>query len=115
MKMTYIEKIKLLKKELKNPNEKFINKEICLVMSAYKAYSIMGKRVVDLCELFDGSIADASYGGCYVLPGEILSLEEIYKRLILNEIKRNIVKALIEFNFKDEEINKLAKKYKIEL
>lgn len=46
---------------------------------------------------------------------EILSLEEIYKRLISFEIKRNIVKALIEFNFKDEEINKLAKKYKIEL
>lgn len=86
---------------------------MCLVMSAYKAYSMMEKRAVDLCELFDGSIADASYGGRYVLPGEILSLEEIYKRLILCEIKRNIVKALIKFNFKDEEINKLAKKYKI--
>ena len=62
MKISYIEKIKLLEKELENPNEKFINKEICLVMSAYKAYSIVEKRVVDLCELFDGSIADASYG-----------------------------------------------------
>lgn len=44
MKTSYIEKIKLLEKELENPNEKFINKEMCLVMSAYKAYSIMEKK-----------------------------------------------------------------------
>jgi hypothetical protein len=70
---------------------------------------------IDLCVFFDGCAADATYAGCYICPGETLKIKDIHKRLILNEIKRLIVCELVKSKFKEDELIKIAKIYKIKI
>lgn len=83
-----------------------------------KHLSMEKENIVRL--ITDIAIIDINDGVTFKVVGSSdIRLDDQYGgfqvKVISTEIKRNIVKALIEFNFKDEEITKLAKKYKIEL
>ena len=109
------EKIQKLENELAINSEKFASEEECLVINPYRVYSLEREEEIDLCVFFDGCVADATYAGCYICPGEILKIKDIHTRLILNEIKRLIVSELIKSKFKDDELIKIAKIYKIKV
>ena len=108
-----INKINLIEKELMNPLE-FLDNRKCLILDSYNAYLLGENKKINFCDIFENSrLADQSYSGCYVLPNELLTIREVYERLLVNEIKRMLLKKVIELEELDAETSNLVSKYEI--
>lgn len=108
-----INKIYLIENELSKPTE-FLDYRNCIILDAYNGYILDENKKVNFCDLFEKSrLADPSYSGCYVLPNEMMTIREVYERLLINEIKRMLLKRIIESKELDNETNLLVSKYEI--
>ena len=106
-------KIDIIEKEIINPTE-FLDERRCLILDGFNAYLLEERLKINLCDFFEKSrVVDPNYSGCYVLPNEILTIREIYDRLLVNEIKRLLLKLILEHYQLDDGIKLLISKYKI--
>ena len=106
-------KINLIEKEIVNPTE-FLDDRKCLILDAYNAYILEEGLKINLCDFFEKSkVVDPNYSGCYIFPNELLTIREIYDRLLVNEIKRLLLKLVLESHQVDDDIKLLISKYKI--
>lgn len=111
--MRILEKINMIEKELHNSSE-FLDNRKCLVMDAYNAYLVQENKIINLCDYYENSkLVDPSYSGCYIFPNELLTIREIYERLLVNEIKRLLVKLVVTQEELDYETDLLLSKYEI--
>ena len=71
-------------------------------------------KTINLCDYYEKSnLVDPMFSGCYILPNEMLTIREIYERLLFNEIKRLLVKFVVTQNDFDYETRLLLSKYGI--
>lgn len=111
--MALLEKIYRIEKELDNPSE-FLDDRKCLVMDAYNVFLVEEKKTINLCDYYEKSnLVDPMFSGCYILPNEMLTIREIYERLLVNEIKRLLVKFVVTQNDSDYETELFLSKYGI--
>lgn len=111
--MALLEKIYRIEKELDNPSE-FLDDRKCLVMDAYNVFFVQENKIINLCDYYENSkLVDPSYSGCYIFPNELLTIREIYERLLVNEIKRLLVKFVVTQNDFDYETELFLSKYGI--
>ena len=111
--MALLEKIHRIEKELDNPSE-FLDDRKCLVMDAYNVFLVQENKTINLCDYYEKSnLVDPMFSGCYILPNEMSTIWEIYERLLVNEIKRLLVKSVVTQNDFDYESRLLISKYGI--